>query len=70
MIENDIYNPDEWIDKTRIKMNEDMQRLGQAEYDRLMEARINELVKQYNFKLLADLPSTCISHEIKEKMRS
>jgi hypothetical protein len=66
---NNFDNPDAWIDEIRIKMHEDMQRLGQEEWHRQLGENVQKIVEEYGLTMVDRIPSTHISDELKQSVR-
>jgi hypothetical protein len=48
---------EDWLDGVRVEIYEEMQRLGQAEYDNRMEARVKEAAGKYGLILVDSVHS-------------
>jgi hypothetical protein len=69
MTKNNNDNSDAWIDGARIKMYEDIQRLGQEEWHRQIGERVQKIADEYGFTIVDRIPSTHISEELKQRMQ-
>ncbi|MDR0827133.1 MAG: hypothetical protein LBN33_04530 [Desulfovibrio sp.] len=57
MIKGNVSDFEDWLDGVRVQMYEDMQCLGQAEYDKRMDASVKEAAKKYGITLIDSVAS-------------